>query len=406
MIIDGTNTRRLNVLITGGRAPVALEWARRFAACGHRVFAAESVDRYLCRVSRSVVRSYRVPKPNEDEAGYREAIRSIVKRESIDLAVPTCEEIFHLAKFKTDLESETGCAVFCEPIETLDRLHNKRSFIELAASRGAQVPFTRPVESDELLETLAQEERFGSKLVLKPVYSRFGANVHIVERARLKSLLRNADLRRLIEPSASWIAQQYLEGAPLCSYSVARAGVVTAHASYVPVYAAGRGAGIFFKAVEDADLREWVARFVRAESFTGQISFDFIRTQDGTLYPIECNPRATSGVHLLPRDGRLVDAIAGPAGAGEAPLLPEPDRTSMLALAMLLFGTKELLAPRRWKAWTASFFGSRDIVFRRDDPGPFFEQFRILLETGKTAAARKISLLEASTIDMEWNGER
>lgn len=56
-------TEPRNILITGGRAPVALELARLFKAAGHRVYAAESAKYHLCRVSSAVEASFRVPSP-------------------------------------------------------------------------------------------------------------------------------------------------------------------------------------------------------------------------------------------------------------------------------------------------------------------------------------------------------
>ena len=51
--------------------------------------------------------------------------------------------------------------------------------------------------------------------------------------------------------------------------------------------------------MEHAAARAWVETFVAREGYTGQIAFDFIETEAGVMYALECNPRATSGVHLL-----------------------------------------------------------------------------------------------------------
>jgi hypothetical protein len=48
---------------------------------------------------------------------------------------------------------------------------------------------------------------------------------------------------------------------------------------------------------------------------------------------------------------------------------------------------------------------SRDAVFRWDDPAPFFQQFAVFGHFLAVGAARGISALEASTHDIEWNGE-
>ncbi|MFD0961709.1 ATP-grasp domain-containing protein [Paenibacillus chungangensis] len=420
---------KLPILITGTRAPVALDIARRLAAAGHTVFAAESVDYHLCRVSRAIVRSYRVPKPNRDREGYLTAIRRIVQEQRIGMIVPTCEEVFHLAQGKAFIELGTGCKVLCESIDTLDRLHSKWKFMELLAGNGILTPYTERAESMEELEEKLRSGRFSSRVVLKPEYSRFSAKVRIIEldqpklSERLALWRREGQAEEDINPSTPWVIQQYIEGMPLCTYTIAHEGEVTAHACYTPTFTAGLGAGIHMGAVQHEELWSWVKEFAARERFTGQFSFDFIvSAQDGRIYPIECNPRATSGVHLLPRlDEVFAEAIIGPTGptrlmgstgsivppsAPQLPLFPERGASCMLGAAMLLFGASQLRHPRRWRAWASAIRHSRDIIFRLDDPRPSLEQFRILLETVRIARAEKVSILEASTIDMEWNGQR
>lgn len=425
--MPSNNRDKLPILITGTRAPVALDIARRLAAAGHPVFAAESVDFHLCRVSRAIVRSYRVPKPNRDREGYLTAIRRIVQEQRIGMIIPTCEEVFHLAQGKAFIELGTGCKVLCEPIDQLDRLHSKWKFIEHLASNGILTPYTERVESMDELEEKLGSGRFSGRVVLKPEYSRFSAKVRIIELDQPKLSERLALWRREgqgeedISPSLPWVVQQYIAGTPLCTYTIAHEGRVTAHACYTPTFTAGLGAGIHMGAVQHDELWCWVKEFAAQERFTGQLSFDFIvSAHDGRLYPIECNPRATSGVHLLPHhDDAFAGAIIGttnPTGLsgsissivspddGQLPLFPEPGASCMLGAAMLLFGASQLRHPRRWRAWASAFRHSRDIIFRLDDPRPSVEQFRILLETMRIAKSERVSILEASTIDLEWNG--
>ena len=86
------------VLITGGRAPVALDLARHFAAAGAEVFVADSAPCFLARASKAVRRGFRVPPPRQAPQAFAKAIGSIVRREKIELIVPTCEEVFFVAR--------------------------------------------------------------------------------------------------------------------------------------------------------------------------------------------------------------------------------------------------------------------------------------------------------------------
>lgn len=38
---------------------------------------------------------------------------------------------------------------------------------------------------------------------------------------------------------------------------------------------------------------------METENLSGMFGFDFIEEANGTTYVIECNPRATSGIHLF-----------------------------------------------------------------------------------------------------------
>ena len=51
--------------------------------------------------------------------------------------------------------------------------------------------------------------------------------------------------------------------------------------------------------VDVPEIEAWVRRFVGALGLTGQVSFDFIRGEDGGYYAIECNPRTHSAITMF-----------------------------------------------------------------------------------------------------------
>lgn len=396
---------QIHVLITGGRAPVALDLARKFATAGHQVYVAESIRYHLCRVSRFVKKSFHVPKPNMDELAYRNALAQIIEQEQIDLLLPTCEEIFYIAKYKNWLEARTDCRVFTSDINCLRKLHNKWTFIKLVQQYGFRAPKTRLIESNAELFTVIQDSDFYDKVVLKPVYSRFAANVHILKMNHLQASLRKFSQDQQITSSQPWVMQQFISGQPYCTYSIAREGKLKAFAAYLPAYTAGRGAAIYFKPVQHQPLMEWVKHFVAHASFTGQISFDFIETNDGTIYPIECNPRTTSGIHLLPYNNALMEAMIGGHLDDEILRTPPSHPATMLLPAIFIYSYRLLPFPKRWFAWLSDVYKGKDVVFCTSDIGPFFEQFRIVWESWNTARKHRVSLTEATTLDIEWNGD-
>jgi predicted ATP-grasp superfamily ATP-dependent carboligase len=337
-----------NILITGGRAPVALELSRLFAERGCRVFIADSTPHPIARASNSVIRTFLVPPPRQNPEGYIAELERIVAQENISLIIPTCEEIYTLARYKNRLP------IFCDTFEKLAILHNKGDFIKLAKSMGLPVPKTLHIPSD---------------MVLKPVYSRFASKIHILR-----------------EP-VQWVMQELLNGKAYCTYTIAFEGEMRAHVTYPVNQRAGQGACLTFEAIEEPRILDWITKFVKEFNFTGQIAFDFIEGDDGYPYPIECNPRATSGAHLF--SAELVDAFFKPVTV--APITTK----KMIALGLLCYAWRDL----------KGFWESKDVIFSWKDPKPFFYQFISFFSLWRIAKRIKKPILEASTHDIEWNGE-
>ena len=199
-----------------------------------------------------------------------------------------------------------------------------------------------------------------------------------------------------------WVAQELIAGREICTYSVVQHGRLTAHAAYRADFTAGRGATIVFKSITHQATFDWVQRFVAAIGFTGQIAFDFIETSDGEVNALECNPRATSGVHLLASNPRFVEAFLNPPIDCITPL---DNSSHMLSTAMLIYALPEALKKNNLKQWMNTFFNSNDVILNFKDPLPFLLQFRSLLAYMRLARQKGISPLEASTFDIEWNGE-
>lgn len=395
----------INILVTGARAPVALELARLFAAAGHRVYAADSLPVTPCGASRFVCGSLRLPEPKADPALYMQALKQAVRDWRIGLLVPTCEEIYYIARGKSELEP--FCTVFTDDFAKLRMLHNKFEFIERIRRHGFRVPHTELLQSAEDAHRFL-DHRNGASVVLKPVYSRFAAKVMIV---RGDERVGKATAFPFISERYPWVGQQFIEGRQFSTYSVVRNGAVLAHAAYEARFTAGLGACISFEAARRPELLAWVTRFAEAERYTGQVAFDFILTHDGEIYPLECNPRATSGVHLFAANDRLDRAFVPEAGVAEAANdasggICEPSgRPSMLKPAMLAYGLRTAVKERKMLEWLRLMGRGRDAMFRITDPKPFAAQFAMLYQFWRRSRVNGTSIVEAMTADIEWNGE-
>jgi len=399
---DGLRGKR--VLLTGGRAPAALEMARLLAAAGCEVIAAESTRHHLCRVSRSVKRSCRVPSPAADPAAFADALEEIIAQEGIHSLIPTCEELFFVAASRERLGSQ--CAVFTAPLAQLQRLHSKAEFIRTAGRLGFNVPMTVRISKPEEWRDFAHSSSFRDMLssggcVLKPEYSRFAAKVRIAT-SRQELVEAASELGTGHYP---WVAQQYIGGREICTYSIVHDGKVTAHAAYASELSAYGGASVYFEPLRHPAAQAWAARFAELERFTGQLAFDLIEQEDGSLMPIECNPRTTSGIHLLAGNPGIAEALLLPqASSASAPVEPRPDKRVMLALPMLAAGLSGRLRGKPGRHWLPRWLGAGDATFRWSDPRPALEQLLLARELQRTARRRGLSLIEAATCDIEWNG--
>ena len=376
-----------NILLTGGRAPVTLDLARAFHRAGHSVFMAESLGGHLSQPSNAIKQNFVVPAPRQETEAFLSSLKRIVEENQIELLIPTCEEVFHVAKGLKSLP----CRVFAEPLEKLDVFHNKWSFANSARECGLPVPATLLIaDKNGLSNAFARWKG----LVLKPVYSRFASRTLVLP--ALREALSTLTFDR------TWIAQKFVEGGQFCSYSVCQEGRIVAHAVYPATFTAGQGAAIAFQAVDHTKIFHWTQTFINHFNITGQMAFDFIESPDGEVYALECNPRATSGAHLLVSNPRFVESFFNPSMDCVTPALNFP---RMLGTAMLVYGLPVALKKRNLRVWLKTFLQGDDVIWDFHDPLPFFLQWRSILAYLGLAMRRKISALEASTFDIEWNGE-
>jgi len=377
----------MNILLTGGRAPATLELARAFHRAGHTVFMAESLRGHLSQSSAAVKANFVVPAPRQNKEAFLIALNHIIVENKIDLLVPTCEEIFYVSMGRDQLP----CKVFAEPIKKLNTFHNKWNFVVNAIGIDLYAPETILIANqDDILHAYAHWRG----LVLKPVYSRFAARTLI--RPPLQQALSTLTFE------IPWIAQELMEGEQYCTYSVCNNGVVHAHTAYPSHFTVGQGATIAFEHVEHPAIFNWVKNFVRENNFTGQIAFDFIQTPNGQLYALECNPRATSGIHLLASNPQFIDAFVNPQPGCVTPL---NHATRMLSTAMLVYALPASIKKGLFFKWLKTFLTGRDVIFEFNDPMPSLFQLRSVLAYLALGRRYGITPLQASTFDIEWNGK-
>ncbi|MEA5573349.1 ATP-grasp domain-containing protein [Calothrix sp. UHCC 0171] len=387
-----------NILLTGGRAPVTLELARFFTTAGYQVFVADSIKHHLCTNSRYVFKNFLVPQPRYNSTAYIQALLEIVKQENIHLLIPTCEEIFYISHGLIELNKY--CQVFAETVHILNQLHNKWEFICQVKKLDLVTPQTWLVKSKAEIIDILQSSNSFHKLILKPVYSRFASNIHILSPKNYQLSVQEIEHIQ-ISKNKTWVVQEFISGKHYCSYSIVHQGKITAHAAYPTVFTAGKGSCIYFEAVNHPQILQWVKTFVESLKFTGQIAFDFIEAND-ILYPLECNPRAISAIHLFQVSDKLETAFLNTTSEI---IQPQMYQRAMISMAMLVYGLPDAIRYHQFRQWLKIFFSTKDVIFRISDVMPFFSIFIILWQSLLMSFKTGLSLIQVSTQDIEWDGE-
>jgi hypothetical protein len=366
-------------LITGARAPVALDCALSFAHAGFEVHLADSITPYAAQLSRRRWTVHPLPPPRYRFAEFRHAMIALVGRLKPELVVPTCEEVFYVA---AALEN---APLFAPNLTLLRRLHSKYEFAQLAREAGVTTPATWLVKRPEDLQGLN-----GRDLVLKPEFSRFASATLIRPDAATMAALRPSPLR-------AWVAQQFIPGEEICSWSAVRDGAVTAHVTYRPAWRHGHAASYAFEAIDCPPMAAIAHRIAAATGMTGHLSFDAILS-GGQVLPIECNPRAVSGLHLFDADGDMAMAMLGRAQAS----VPQ-GRLRYLSPAMILLGLPSALRRHRLETFRRDWRRGADVTGRnRDWPS----RLGSVLDAVRFAAAGwRRGIRAQTTDDIEWNGE-
>lgn len=378
-------TRR--VLLTGGRAPATLDLARFFHHAGWKVYLAESCLAPITKGSFAITATFRVPEPKTNRQDFVDALSAIIKAHEIDLLVPTCEEVFYISQALTSLS--TQCRVFTDDFHKLTRLHSKWAFSQMVQTFNITTPETHLLDTPEAVKPWAEESQ---DWVFKPVFSRFATYTQI--RPKPKCL-------KQIQPTSQkpWVAQRFIPGTEYSTYSIAQNGKLQAHVTYHSKYRAGKGSGIYFTSVNQPEILSFTQDFVKQFAYTGQIAFDFRMNPEGEIYVLECNPRATSGLHLFSKKDALPIAFKEETSRI---IQPAHHSSKMLGLIMPLY------------AWGSNqptihlfkdMLTTPDTVFSWQDPIPFFYQFISFGEIVSKSLRRQVSLRQAATVDLEWDGD-
>jgi len=346
-------------LVTLGRLPVALDVVRALRRAGYRVLVADPLPVHLCRLSRDAAGHRRVRAPASDPDGYLDDLAGIIERDGVSLVVPVSEETPHVAR----LHGRTAATVLCSAHDTVLALHDKLGFIELCRRIGVAVPDTARAHAGDALCDAGD-------WVQKPRLSCSGSGVRF----------GRAGQRAALQPGT--VVQRHIRGEALCTFALACRGRTLCQLAYRDLLASGSVAVRFETVAVPGQVSRLVERIVAATAFTGMIAFDVLHDARAGWMPIECNPRATSGLHLLAPEtagaafAQLIDGVGGDGqGSGDAapaPIEPLPAGTRRQAFWSALLALQGgLLRGSSGRGHWRALFEVPDIVWQARDPLPF-----------------------------------
>jgi hypothetical protein len=403
----------VNVLLTNGRFPVTLDLARQLYAAGHNVFVVDPMEYHVCKFSRAVKQSYYSPAPSVDPPGYIKTVKEAVQKSEIDLIIPLHEEIFYLASCK---DKEILDRLFAPKFDILYRLHNKWTFSALMLELGFDVPEAHLCKSSDDVRALDKSKEWA----VKPILGRGSTGVHHLHRDR-----KDEDLPTInVSDEIPHIAQEWIRGKRYCTYGVFREGEMQALGIYPVLETLDGSSSVYFQAVKHTGIHDYIQRIAQTLKITGQLAFDFVETefesedkdldhetdrgssgsvtvaQEGAgsnfstkfqprLITIECNPRATSGIHLWSRSPLLARVLTSGIRSPYVPapnainhaepsiplkvLIAEPDSGRQVGPGMLMWEHKNANF-KRYIEHMKRLILARDVVFSWSDICPVLVQ--------------------------------
>lgn len=375
--------------------PFALDEIRKLGETGHSIYASDTFHTAPGSHSKFVAERIITAPPTQETLRFLEELKQIIRKKSIDLLIPMFEESFYIAKHLPEFTCLTD--VFLSPFETLERFHNKIQFLELCAELSIRAPRTITATDDEELRTAVKEF---DQYLARAVYSRGGVEL-LTNVEPLEGTVPIEDCHPTRENP--WLVQEYVHGTDVCSFSIVQNSRVAAHCTYVHPKIIEHSGGIQFVSVDKPETLALVETFAEATGFHGQVSFDYMEDPEG-LCMIECNPRPTDGVTLMPSE-MFAEAVLNKHV--DKPKIVKAGRKKQIEVAIvrdMIYNWREIPSDVK------SLVAISDVYFRKNDMIPALYQFlsyshvrayRKFLQTGKH---KRTDIMAAQFYDICWDG--
>ncbi|MEO0927080.1 MAG: ATP-grasp enzyme [Cyanobacteria bacterium J06643_13] len=357
-------TEQKNILITGAKMTKALQLARSFHRDGHNVYLVETHKYWLSghRFSRAVKGFFTVPVPEKEPEAYCQALVAIAQQKQIDLFIPVSSPIASYYDSLAKKALEPYCeSIHLDPAETAI-LDDKHAFCTKAQEFGLSAPKVwRISDPQQILDFDFASD--GSKYIVKSIpYD----SVLRLDLTRLPFPEMEEYVRSLpISESKPWVMQEFIRGQEYCFHATARKGKIRLHCC-----SESSPFQVNYRQVDNPAIYEWVATFIEKMQLTGQVCFDMIQTEDGTVYPIECNPRLHSAITMFHDHPGVANAYLTDGETGAA-ITPLPDSKPTYWTYHELWRLFSIRSPKELNIWLKKVTQGTDAILTADDPLPF-----------------------------------
>lgn len=353
-----------NILLTGGKMTKSLQLARSFHRAGHRVFMVETHKYWLSghQFSNAVSNFFTVPAPEKDAEGYCQGLLDIVKREKIDVFIPVSSPVASYYDSLAKPILSPHCEVFHFDPEMTKTLDDKFSLCEQARILGLTAPKAFFINSPEEILNFDFAKEQNPYILKSIVYD----SVTRLDMTKLPFTGMEDYVKNLpISKERPWVMQEFIKGQEYCTHSTVRDGEIRLHCC-----SKSSPFQVNYEQVDNPEILQWVQKFVRDLNLTGQISFDFIQTEDGKVYPIECNPRTHTAITMFYNHPGLADAYLK-IGENQPHIEPLSTSKPTYWLYHELWRLTGIRSFNDLKNWLNKLIEGTDAILKKDDPLPF-----------------------------------
>lgn len=353
-----------NILLTGGKMTKSLQLARSFHRAGHKVFMVETHKYWLSghQFSNAVTKFFTVPAPEKDANGYFQGLLNIVKSENIDVVIPVSSPVASYYDSLVKPILSPHCEVFHFDAEMTKILDDKFSLCDQARNLCLTAPKAFLITSPEQILNFDFTKDHSRYLLKSIKYD----SVTRLDMTKLPFEGMEEYIKSLpISAERPWVMQEFVKGQEYCTHSTVRNGEIRLHCC-----SKSSPFQINYEQIDNPEIFQWVKHFVKSLNLTGQISFDFIQTKDGKVYPIECNPRTHTAITMFYNHPGLADAYLK-ASENQPHIEPLATSKPTYWLYHELWRFTGIRSLAQLKSWLNKITAGTDAIFQGDDPLPF-----------------------------------